>query len=76
MVRRGPPSTSSENLQRQVAIYEAANRTRQSVKVIIFYTARQELRVRGILRELGLESEESVVLIDARRDNKPSASKA
>lgn len=64
------------NLQKQVAIYEAANGTRTSVKVIVFYSAKDEARVRGILRELNLVGEESVVLIDARRDNKPSASNA
>jgi hypothetical protein len=64
------------NLQKQVAIYEAANRTRKSVTVIVFYTRQQEGRVQGILRELKLDRERSIVLIDARADNKPSASKA
>jgi hypothetical protein len=64
------------NLQKQVQIYEAANRTRRSVKVIVFYSAQEEARVLGILRYLGLENEESIVLIDARNDNKPSASTA
>lgn len=64
------------NLQKQVAIYEAANATRRSVKVIVYYNARQEDRVNEILRELGLSNEEAIILIDARSDNKPSASKA
>ena len=64
------------NLEKQVAIYQAANRTRKSVKVIVYYTAKHEQRARKILRELKMEKEESVVLIDARSDNKPSASKA
>jgi hypothetical protein len=64
------------NLEKQVAIYEAANRTRTSVKVIVIYTAADQRKVNRILRELKLESEESIVLIDARIDNKPSASKA
>jgi hypothetical protein len=64
------------NLEKQVAVYGAANGTRKAVKVIIFYTARHEARVVGILEELGLKGEESVILIDARSDNKPSASNA
>lgn len=64
------------NLERQVAIYEKANDTRTSVKVIVFYTADEERKVLRILKELDLASESSIVLIDARADNKPSGSKA
>ena len=64
------------NLQNQVAIYEEANRTKQSVKVIIFYTRDQEVNARAILKELGLQDKKDIILIDARGDNKPSASKA
>ena len=65
-----------KNLQKQVAIYEKANGTRLSVKVIVCYTERHQDRVNAILNELGLHGEESIVLIDARNDNKPSASVA
>jgi len=64
------------NLEKQVEIYEAANRTWTSVKVIVIYNAAEQRKVEKILRELGLGSAESIVLIDARSDNKPSASKA
>lgn len=64
------------NLIKQTAIYETANRTRSSVKVIVCFTAQDQKRVTRILRELGLTSEQSIVTIDCRRDNKPSASKA
>ncbi len=72
----GSNRSLKRNLEKQVAIYEAANRTRSSVKVIVYYTEQDEARVRSILKDLGLEREESIVLIDARADNKPSASKA
>jgi hypothetical protein len=62
------------NLEKQVSIYEAANQTTRSVKVIISYTARHQERVVKILNELGLNDDESIVVIDARDDNKPSAS--
>lgn len=64
------------NLERQVAVYEAANNTRKSVKVIVCYTAEDQRRVAKILEELKLTREPGIVLIDARHDNKPSGSKA
>ena len=69
-------SQLKRNLENQIALYEAANRTRTSVKVIVIYTAADQAKVDRILRELKLENEESIVLIDARSDNKASASKA
>lgn len=72
----GSNKALKRNLEKQVTIYEAANRTHSSVKVIVFYTVDDEKRVTKILKELGLENDESIVLIDARADNKPSASKA
>ena len=52
------------NLEKQVAIYEKANRTRNSVKVIVYYTEKDEQKAKGILKRLKLENEESIVLID------------
>lgn len=70
-------NTSLErNLQNQVEIYEKANGTRQSVKVIVCYTQQDQDKVARVLKSLGLEDEEAIVVIDARNDNKPSASKA
>jgi len=34
------------------------------------------MRVQRILKRLGLEGNKDIVLIDARKDNKPSGSKA
>lgn len=64
------------NLEKQVEIYQKANQTKKSIKVIVCYTAEQEAYVRGILGDLDLASTENVIVIDARGDNKPSASKA
>ncbi len=69
-------SQLKRNLQKQVEIYEKANGTRSSVKVILCYTAEEQVRVHAILTELKLIGEESVVVIDARADNKVSASRA
>ncbi|GIH08022.1 hypothetical protein Rhe02_60890 [Rhizocola hellebori] len=64
------------NLMKQVEIYEVANQTKRSIKVIVCYTAKEDERVRAILSDLQQADAENVVLIDARGDNKPSASKA
>ncbi len=72
----GSNSQLKRNLEKQVRIYEEANRTWQSVKIIVYYTAADERRVRRILEQLGLLNAESVVVIDARSDNKPSGSRA
>lgn len=65
-----------QNLENQVEVYEKANGIRKSVKVIICFTAEEQSRVDRILKELSLAGEESIVLIDARADNKPSGSRA
>jgi hypothetical protein len=69
-------SRLSQNLRNQVAIYEKANRTDKSLKVIVYFTDEERKRVEDIRKELGLEQDTSIILIDARSDNKPSASKA
>lgn len=64
------------NLEHQVTIYEQANRITQSLKVILFFTADEEQKVVGLLKRHKIEPGAGVILIDARQDNKPSASKA
>jgi hypothetical protein len=68
-------SQLADNLQHQTAAYQKAHQTNKSVKVIIYYTAAELAKVDSVLRQLGLENDKSIVLIDARNDNKESASK-
>jgi len=66
----------SRNLQKQLEIYKKASDAEKGYKVI-FYFSRQELnRVNGILKYLKMTNDPNVILIDARKDNKPSGSKA
>lgn len=65
-----------KNLRNQVAIYEKASNTAKSLKVILFFTDAELVKVRRVLRDLNLDRNESIFLIDARANNKPSASKA
>lgn len=70
-------NTSLEkNLQHQVKIYEKASDTTASIKVILYFSESEHLRVLNIFRKLKLEGREDVVLIDASPETKVSASKA
>lgn len=66
-------SKLKQNLKNQVEIYEKANDTNKSIKAILYFTDKEEERVNKILKELGLENKENIILIDAR-NNKVSAS--
>lgn len=65
-----------QNLKKQVEIYEQANYTNLSFKVIIYFSEKERDKVEKILKHLKLFGDENIVLIDARRDNKISASRA
>ena len=69
-------SSLKRNLEKQVEIYKKANRTERAIKAIVCYTAANQAKVTRVLNELGLQTEQSAAVIDARNDNKPSASKA
>lgn len=79
----GKSSSLKRNLKKQVEIYEKANKTDKSVKVVINYTAADETKVQSAFeqvdQEMGLAAgttSHRVVVIDARADSKPSASTA
>ena len=69
-------SKLKQNLQNQVPIYQKASDAKRGLKVITYFTAPEKERVDRILKELDLAACEDIVLIDARSDNKPSASNA
>lgn len=65
------------NLMKQCEIYEAASdATHPSIKVIMHFNDEERIRVLNILKDLKLDKNENIVLIDACADNKPSGSKA
>lgn len=64
------------NLAKQVEIYAKANHHPGKIIVIAYTTEKQETRVKTILKELSLLENKGIILIDARFDNKPSASAA
>lgn len=66
----------ARNLEKQAEIYSKASDATGTIKVIMYFSAEQRGRVEAILKKLGLSGHSNIVLIDARNDNKPSASKA
>ncbi len=69
-------SQLKRNLQKQTPVYERASDASRSIKVIIYFSRNEMNRVTRILKSLGLAGDRDIVLIDARKDNKPSGSKA
>jgi hypothetical protein len=64
------------NLEKQTQVYEKASDAKRSIKVIVYFSKTELAKVIRILKELNLLENKDVVLIDARKDNKPSGSKA
>ncbi len=67
-------SKLKQNLKNQVEIYKKASDTDRAIKVIMFFSEQEERKVIEILKELGLDRSDDIILIDARADNKASAS--
>jgi hypothetical protein len=68
-------SQLKRNLENQVPVYERASNAHHSIKVIFFFNQGERDKVDRILKELKLTGHTDIVLVDARRDNKVSASK-
>jgi hypothetical protein len=64
------------NLEKQTIVYEKARDARKSIKVIVYFSKYELSRAIQVLKDLELVGSKDVVLIDARKDNKPSGSKA
>lgn len=69
-------SKLKQNLQNQVEVYKNANATKKTIKVIMFFSDSEFAKVLKIMNELELKEGKELVLIDARKANKPSASNA
>lgn len=69
-------SQLKRNLKNQAEIYAKANQTKNVIKVILYFNAKEMYKTKRILHQLGLDDRENIVLIDARMDNKTSASRA
>lgn len=68
-------SKLKQNLAHQVDIYKKAHDTDKSIKVVIYFSEEEEIKTKNILSELRILNEKYIILIDARNDNKQSASR-
>ncbi|WP_421185375.1 hypothetical protein [Aeromonas enteropelogenes] len=66
-------SKLKQNLQNQVEVYEAANQTKKSIKVILYFSDAELTKLNKVFKDLGLMEGDTLVTIDAR-PNKDSAS--
>jgi hypothetical protein len=65
-----------KNILNQVAIYKKGSDAQSGLKVIFYMTEKEFDKVQAILKELEMQNDKNIYLIDARSDNKPSASNA
>jgi hypothetical protein len=60
-------SKLKQNLQNQVEVYEKANNSDNSIKVILYFDSIEYAKVIKILNDLELNNKENIILIDAGR---------
>jgi len=58
-------SKLKQNLAKQVEIYEEANKTKDSIKVILYFDGTEYRKVFKVLKDLKLEKSPNIILIDA-----------
>ncbi len=66
-------SKLKQNLAKQVEIYEKANGTKNSIKVILYFSDEELSKLGKVFKELKIKEDKNLVIIDAR-PNKVSAS--
>lgn len=64
-----------KNILNQLEKYKEVNKTDYGVWIIVFFSEVEYKKVFNILKKYSLENQDNYILIDARRDNKISASK-
>jgi hypothetical protein len=63
------------NLKNQIETYKKANNTKKALKVILYFNEREKEKTENILRKLRIKRSPNIILIDAGKENKISASK-
>ena len=69
-------SQLSRNLQKQLEIYKKASDAEKGYKVIFYFSKPELDKVHRTLKDLNMTDDPYIILVDARKDNKPSGSKA
>ena len=60
-------SKLEQNLQNQVDVYKRANNTDKAVTAILYFDEKEYAKLQQVLKELNLENDKDIILIDARR---------
>lgn len=68
-------SQLEKNLKSQAEVYQRASDAKEAIKIIIYFSLKEKLKVERILKKLGLDGHKDIVLIDGGRETKLSASK-
>ena len=67
-------SKLEQNLNNQVEIYSKANSTKNTFKVILYFNSIEYKKVMNVLTRIGREKDENIILINAGKSGKESAS--
>ena len=68
-------SSLEKNILNQLEKYKEVNKTNNGIWVIVFFTYEEHEKVLSILKRNKLEDSKNYILVDARKDNKITASK-
>ncbi len=68
-------SSLEKNILKQLEKYKEVNKTDKGIWVIVFFTFEEHQKVLDILKKHKLENDKNYILVDARKDNKITASK-
>jgi len=68
-------SSLEKNILKQLEKYKEVNKTDKGIWVIVFFTFEEHQKVLDILKKHKLEDDKNYILVDARKDNKTTASK-
>ena len=68
-------SSLEKNILKQLEKYKEVNKTEKGIWVIIFFTYEDHQKVLKILEKNKLDNNSNYILVDARKDNKNTASK-
>ena len=67
-------SKLEQNSNNQVEIYSKANSTKNTFKVILYFNSIEYKKVMNVLTRIGREKDENIILINAGKSGKESAS--
>lgn len=68
-------SSLEKNILKQLEKYKEVNKTDKGIWLIVFFTFEEHQKVLDILKKHKLEDDKNYILVDARKDNKITASK-